>query len=45
MIRIFEFAAAACCMLVAAGCASLPDTQFLTERYATQAARFENAPS
>jgi len=43
MIRILELAAAACCVLVAAGCASLPDTQFLTERYAAQSARFENA--
>ena len=43
MTRILEFAAAACCVLAAAGCASLPDTQFLTERYATQSARFENA--
>jgi cardiolipin synthase len=42
--RALKFAAAAvCCLLIAAGCATLPDTQFLTERYATQAARFESA--
>ncbi len=29
--------------LAAGGCASLPDTRFITERYATQAARIENA--
>jgi cardiolipin synthase len=34
---------AACSVLVAAGCASLPDTEFLTQRYVTQAARLENA--
>ena len=43
MIRTLRTAAAACCLLIAAGCATLPDTQFLTERYATQAARFESA--
>ena len=36
-------AAAACLLLVEAGCATLPDTQFLSERYVTQAARFESA--
>lgn len=35
--------AAACCMLTAAGCATLPDTEFLSERYVAQAARFESA--
>lgn len=40
MLRI---AAAACLGLVAAGCATLPDTEFVTERYATQSARFESA--
>ena len=30
-------------LLLAGGCATLPDTRFLTERYATQAARIENA--
>ena len=29
--------------LAAGGCASLPDTRFLTERYTTQAAKIENA--
>ena len=43
MIRVARFAAAASCALVMAGCASLPDTQFLTERYETQAARIESA--
>jgi cardiolipin synthase A/B len=28
---------------LAAGCASLPDTQFLSDRYETQASRFQNA--
>ena len=36
-------AVAACTLMLAAGCATLPDTQFLTERYTTQAARFESA--
>ena len=35
--------ATACCMALVTGCATLPDTQFLTKRYTTQAARFENA--
>lgn len=35
--------AAACCALGLAGCATLPDTEFLTERYVAQAARFESA--
>ena len=44
MIRALKIAAAAaCCLLIASGCATLPDTQFLTKRYATQAAQFENA--
>ncbi len=30
-------------MLMAASCASLPDTEFLSERYVKQAAQFENA--
>jgi len=36
-------AAAAFSLLVAAGCATLPDTDALIERHAGQAARFENA--
>lgn len=36
-------AAAACCSLLATGCATLPDTQFLTERYIAQAAHFKDA--
>ena len=35
--------AAACLALGAAGCATLPDTEFLSERYVTQAAHFDNA--
>ncbi|RPJ45831.1 MAG: cardiolipin synthase [Betaproteobacteria bacterium] len=33
----------ACSLLITAGCAALPDTEFLTDRYVTQAARFESA--
>jgi cardiolipin synthase A/B len=35
--------ATALASLLAMGCASLPDTQFLSERYATQASRFQDA--
>jgi len=45
MIRSFKIPAATCCLLMATGCATLPDTQFLTERYATQSAKFESARS
>jgi len=38
-----HLAAAGLCLLVAAGCATLPDTDALIERHAGQAARFENA--
>ena len=38
-----NFAAAVLCLLAAAGCATLPDTDALIERHAGQAARFENA--
>jgi cardiolipin synthase len=40
---VFRLVAAAVVALAAAGCASLPDTQFLSERYETQASRFQNA--
>lgn len=44
MIRIFNIpAVAACSVLILSGCATLPDTEFLTDRYALQTARFENA--
>ena len=44
MMRSFKTAVlAASWLLLAAGCASLPDTRFLTERYTTQAARFQSA--
>ncbi len=43
-IRAFKHAAlAAFCLLAAAGCATLPDTQLLLERHTAQAVRFENA--
>ena len=35
--------AVACCLAAAGGCATLPDTEFLSERYVAQSARFENA--
>jgi cardiolipin synthase len=35
--------AAACCLCVSTGYAALPDTEFLTERYAAQSAQFQNA--
>jgi cardiolipin synthase len=40
---VFRTVAVAALSLVAAGCASLPDTQFLTGRYETQASHFQNA--
>jgi cardiolipin synthase len=42
-IRAHHLAAAALCLLAAAGCATLPDTDALIERHAGQAARFESA--
>jgi len=42
MIRATRIAAA-CCVAAAGGCATLPDTEFLSERYVAQSARFENA--
>jgi cardiolipin synthase A/B len=39
----WRLGAAACAALLGAGCASLPDTQFLSDRYETQASRFQNA--
>ena len=36
-------AASACCSLLSTGCATLPDTQFLTEHYIAQAAHFKDA--
>jgi cardiolipin synthase len=43
-IRALKLAAAtAFCLLAAAGCATLPDTDALIERHTGQAARFENA--
>jgi cardiolipin synthase A/B len=42
MIRALKIAAAAIAAFTA-GCATLPDTQFLSEDYAVQASRFQNA--
>ncbi len=42
-IRAIRLVAAAACLLAAAACATLPDTDALIERHAGQAARFENA--
>jgi cardiolipin synthase A/B len=43
MIRALRIAASTGCLLIASGCATLPDTQFLTQDYRTQAARFQSA--
>jgi cardiolipin synthase A/B len=43
VIRALRIAAVVACLLLAGGCATLPDTQFLTQHYTAQAARFENA--
>ena len=44
VIRTLKLAAVmALCLLAAAGCATLPDTDALVERHTGQAARFENA--
>ena len=43
-VRAFKHAAVAgLCLLAAAGCATLPDTDDLLERHTAQAVRFENA--
>jgi cardiolipin synthase A/B len=39
----WRLGAAICMALLVSGCASLPDTQFLSDRYETQATRFQNA--
>jgi cardiolipin synthase A/B len=42
--RALKLAAVATyCLLIAAGCATLPNSEFLKERHAAQAARFESA--
>lgn len=41
--RPLAIAAAAGLALMASGCATLPDTQFLSEQYTTQASRFQGA--
>lgn len=44
MLRTLQaLAATACCLWLTTACSTLPDTEFLTERYAAQAARFESA--
>ena len=44
VVRALKHAAVVgCCLLAAAGCATLPDTDALIERHVGQAARFENA--
>jgi cardiolipin synthase len=43
MIPFIKSAVSTGCLLIASGCATLPDTQFLTQDYTTQAARFESA--
>jgi cardiolipin synthase len=43
MYRNSKWAVALCLLLINAGCASLPDTQFLSDRYGKQAARFKDA--
>ena len=42
-MHAFRRAAVICLAVAAAGCASLPDTQFLSDRYEGQASRFQNA--
>ncbi len=41
--NIATLALAVSCLIMGTGCAALPDTQFLTDRYTLQAARIENA--
>lgn len=43
LVRALKLAAVGYCLLFAAGCATLPDTQALLERHQAQAVRFENA--
>ncbi|HEY8050132.1 MAG TPA: cardiolipin synthase [Ramlibacter sp.] len=43
MMRASKLAAAGGLALALAGCASLPDTQFLSDRYEQQASHFQNA--
>jgi cardiolipin synthase len=42
-VRAFHAVAAVALALLVGGCASLPDTQFLSDRYETQASHFRNA--
>jgi len=43
LFRAATVAASASLSLLVAGCGTLPDTQFLSERYETQASHFQNA--
>jgi cardiolipin synthase len=43
LVRSLKIAASTGFLLIASGCATLPDTQFLTQDYRTKAARFESA--
>lgn len=44
MLRTLQIlVATACCLWLTTACSTLPDTEFLTARYAAQAARFESA--
>ncbi len=43
MLTLKIAVAAACFLCVSTGCATLPDTEFLTERYAAQSAQFQSA--
>ncbi len=43
MLRFLSYSAAILGLFLSVGCASLPDTRFLTRRYTKQAARFESA--
>lgn len=41
--RLLKAISVTSCLLVVVGCATLPDTQFYTDRYKNQAVQFENA--
>jgi cardiolipin synthase len=43
MLRDYKGVVALCALLFNAGCASLPDTQFLSDRYERQASQFKSA--
>lgn len=43
MTKLLAFALMTCLLVLTQGCATLPDTQFLTARYQKQAIQFQNA--